>query len=265
MNGWSLSRGAYLATNPREKCRVHIKMCRAVGDRLTLARWILDTWHSIRLVVLLVTSLVKLFKGGPSCSRPRLRERVKTRRTLSGPRWTNYVNLTCQVSWQTYCVPCGPHVTLLPPSYCLPRTSCDSASLGPLVTVPPSDLLWLCLPQTSCGSKIRIHSRSTGTQEVQHPLCYLTHQVHTIIWLGPFSDPIHPSWFLPFMETALVSCELSEGDTMQSRATSARPPSKGEVSILSSYFQLNNLILVWLMGPIFFATPCKHPHIMVLG
>ncbi len=75
-----------------------------------------------------------------------LRERVKTRRTLSGPRWTYCVNLTCQVSWRTYCV--------------------------------------------------RIHSRSSGTQQVQILFCYLTRQVHKG---GPFSDLIYPSWFLPLM------------------------------------------------------------------
>ena len=48
----------------------------------------------------------------------KIQERVKTRRTLSGQRWTYCVNLTCQVSWRTYCVPSGPPVALLPPSYC---------------------------------------------------------------------------------------------------------------------------------------------------
>ena len=42
-----------------------------------------------------------------------------------------------------------------------------------------------------------------GTQEVQHPLSYLTRQVHT---LGPFSDPIRPSWFLPLMFFVLPEC-----------------------------------------------------------
>ncbi len=120
------------------------------------------------------------------------RERVKTRRTLSGPRLTYCVNLTRQVSWQTYCIPYGPPVALLPSSYCLPRTSCDSASLGPPVVKPNSDLL--CLPQ------IRIHSRYRGTQQVQILFCYLTHQVHTG---GPFSDLLRPSWFLPLMDIFL--------------------------------------------------------------
>ncbi len=47
--------------------------------------------------------------AGLSC----LWKRVKNRRTFSGPRWTCCVNLTCQVSWWTYCVPRGPPVALL--------------------------------------------------------------------------------------------------------------------------------------------------------
>ena len=59
----------------------------------------------------------------------------KNQEVRDGPTvWTLHV-------W-TYWVPCGPPVVLLPLSCCLPRTSCDSASLGPPVAVTPSDLLW---------------------------------------------------------------------------------------------------------------------------
>ena len=104
-------------------------------------------------------------------------ERLKTRRTISGLRW------------RTYCVPCGPAMALLPPSYCLPWTSCDSASLRPPGSVPASDFLWF-------EPTIRIHSRPKRTQQVQTIFCYLTRQVHTGC---PFLDLIHPSWFLPLM------------------------------------------------------------------
>ena len=83
-------------------------------------------------------------------------------------------------------------MALLPPSHYLPRTSCDSASLG-----PPVECIWLFLvKQIARKCKIRIHSRSRGTQQVQILFCYLTRQVHTG---GPFSNLIRPSWFLPLI------------------------------------------------------------------
>ena len=57
----------------------------------------------------------------------------------SGAKWTYCVNLTHQVYWWTYHVPCGPPMNLLPPSYYLPRASCGSPSLECPVAVPPSD------------------------------------------------------------------------------------------------------------------------------
>ena len=61
-----------------------------------------ETQHRRAIVFLIVLFCIPLFG-----------ERLKTRRTFSGPRWTYCVNLMRQVSWLTYCVPCRPPVSLL--------------------------------------------------------------------------------------------------------------------------------------------------------
>ncbi len=68
------------------------------------------------------------------------------------------------------------------------------------------ECIWLFLAKQIAGKyKIRIHSRSRGTQQVQIVFCYLTRQVHTG---GPFSDLIRPSWFLPLMGGAQARISL---------------------------------------------------------
>ncbi len=105
-------------------------------------------------------------------------ERVKTRRTVSGPRWTYCVNLTHQVCWRIYCAPYGPPVALyhiLPPPYYLRRTCCVIfvPAVSPLT--PTSDLLcradqefWATIgPYTGGTSHRRSKPQEVRTQEVQ--------------------------------------------------------------------------------------------------
>ena len=92
------------------------------------------------------------------------------------------------------------------------------ASLGPPVTVPPSDLL----------CKIKIHRRSTGTQQVQILFCYLTCKVHTG---GPFSDLIRPFWFLPLM----ISIGVPVADLGGAHRPHVRPPAQSQAHFVGLF------------------------------
>ncbi len=88
----------------------------------------------------------------------------------SGAKWTYCVNLTHQVYWWTYHVPCGPPMNLLsPPSYYLPRVSGGSRSLECPVAVPLSDFLWQCLPRTTTDNFSGSEFLTTGgTSSCRH-------------------------------------------------------------------------------------------------